>query len=204
MGSAGGGSQIIGAVILGAGYGRRFGSDKRLHPLNGQTVAECTVEKYLDVFSHVRVVVRAQDSALEAILQRFSLQIVVAEEAHLGMGHSLAAGFGELDWTWAFVGLLDMPFVRTDTLINLREQASRQQVPGILRPTISQPETKRPDTPTNGHPVGWHNAYFEEIRACRGDAGAKSLLATHAGQVIDVPCDDTGIVRDIDRPADLD
>ena len=199
MSPAGADRQIVGAVILGAGFARRFGSDKRLHPLNGQTVAECTLEKYLDVFAYIRVVVRPHDSALEAVLRRFSVQIVVADDAQLGMGHSLAAGFSDLDWGWAFVGLLDMPFINPTTLTNLRDTAQRQHSPAILRPTLDGA-----DVQTSGHPVGWHHSYFNELRACSGDAGAKKLITKHAQQVIDVPCNDTGIVRDIDHPTDLD
>jgi molybdenum cofactor cytidylyltransferase len=199
MSPAGADSQIVGAVILGAGFGRRFGSDKRLHPLNGRTVAECTIEKYLDVFTHIRVVVRPHDSALEKVLRRFSLQVVIADDAQLGMGHSLAAGFNSLDWRWAFVGLLDMPFISPCTLTNLRDKAERQHSPAILRPTLDGA-----DIQSSGHPVGWHYTFFDELRACRGDAGAKKLVTSHAQRVIDVPCSDIGIVRDIDRPTDLD
>jgi molybdenum cofactor cytidylyltransferase len=190
----------IGVVILGAGFSRRFGSDKRLHPLNGLTVAECTVMKYLQVFTRVRVVLRPQDVRLTEILNQFSVEKVVANDAHLGMGHSLAAGFTGLEWTWAFVALLDMPFVSVTTLRRLKQQALKQSEPAILRPRLSTQDSPAGET---GHPIGWHNSYFEELGTTSGDVGAKSTLIEHELEVIDITVTDEGIVHDIDRPEDL-
>ncbi len=188
-----------GAVILGAGFSRRFGSDKRLHCLHGQSVAECTVEKYVTAFDAVRVVIREDDHALRQKLARFAVEIVVADNAHLGMGHSLAAGFTGLTWDWAFVALLDMPFIATTTLIKLEQQAQHSTQPGILRPRLRH---GRADMPA--HPIGWHKTYFDELRNASGDVGAKAILQAHSCDIIDIYVDDEGIVKDIDQPGDLD
>lgn len=189
-----------GAVILGAGFSRRFGADKRLQALQGQTVAECTVERYVAAFDRVRVVVRADDRRLSELLARFEIETIVSADAHLGMGHSLAAGFTDLAWDWAFVGLLDMPYVEVATLHTLMQLAAVSAPEQILRPRLTSRSGPNGQT---GHPIGWPQLYFEEIRACRGDTGAKGLLERHAEHVLDVDVDDPGIVRDIDRPEDL-
>ena len=190
-----------GAVILGAGFSRRFGADKRLQTLNGQTVAEHTVQRYVAVFERVRIVVRAEDEQLRQALDRFEIETIVSPDAHLGMGHSLAAGFSDLSWEWAFVGLLDMPYVQVATLQKLKQAAARCAPDQIIRPRLTSTGTADAQT---GHPIGWPQVYFAEIKACRGDTGAKALLKLHADHIVDVEVDDSGIVRDIDRPQDLD
>ena len=189
-----------GAVILGAGFSRRFGADKRLQPLNGQTVAECTVQRYAAAFERVRVVVRDDDQRLRQALSRFELEIIVSLDAHLGMGHSLADGFSNLPWDWAFVGLLDMPYIEAGTLHLLIEAAAHSAPDQIIRPRLTSTRT---DDGQPGHPIGWPQMYFGEIQACHGDTGARALLTRHADHILDVEVDDPGIIRDIDRPEDL-
>ena len=54
-----------------------------------------------------------------------------------------------------------------------------------------------------GNPVLWGAAYFPAIMQIAGDVGAKHLLATRAGDVIEVPAESDGVLADIDVSADL-
>jgi len=191
----------IGAVILGAGFARRFGADKRLQPLGGATVAEQTCAVYAAAFDHVRVVIRPEDTTLHNKLSACTPDIVTCADAHLGMGHSLATGIRGLSWQWAFVGLLDMPFVQPQTLRQLIDYSRTQSKPAILRPRYSQAGK---DGIPYGHPIGWHQAYFAELSQCRGDTGARDLLKRHQADIIELAVDDPGILQDIDTPADLE
>ena len=191
------GNQPIGAVLLGAGIGRRFGSDKRLALLGQRTVAETTTRVYAGAFEQLRIVLRPGDTALAKLLAPYG-QIVFAEQAHLGMGHSLAAGFSDLSWQWGFVGLLDMPFVGNATLATLRQRAGETEQ-HILRPRLHAESDAGP----HGHPMGFHHSLFAEMTLLQGDTGARSLLRAYAGNIEDVVFSDTGIVRDIDKPEDL-
>ncbi|NJN51064.1 MAG: NTP transferase domain-containing protein [Gammaproteobacteria bacterium] len=54
-----------GALILAAGFSRRFGTDKRLHRLaDGELMISATLRRYQQVFSSVAVVVRDSDSEI--------------------------------------------------------------------------------------------------------------------------------------------
>ena len=193
-------SPQIGAVLLGAGFGRRFGSDKRLAPLGNQTVAETTAAAYANAFKAVRIVLRSEDIALIERLERFG-EVIPTDQAHLGMGHTLAAGFTDVSWHWAFVGLLDMPFIAPNTLHLLQDRTtdSKQKIIRPLLRTSLQPE----QSARHGHPMGVHRSLLGALRALTGDQGARSVLQANPEHIQDVELMDTGIVRDIDRPGDL-
>lgn len=192
----------IGAVILGAGFARRFGSDKRLAPLGSSTVAETTLALYANVFDDLRLVVREEDAALAQLAAPYA-NIIKTDKAHLGMGHSLAAGFKDLNWQWAFVGLLDMPFVQAATLNLLKRHATLTDKP-IIRPRM-QPSKDDPtaNEAPHGHPIGFHESVFSAVATAKGDAGARDLLRSGNQQIDDVLVSDGGIVQDIDHPSDL-
>lgn len=189
----------IGAVLLGAGQARRFGSDKRFARINHIPVASHTVERYRSVFDDVTVVVRPDDDALCELLAGPGVRFVHAPDAHLGMGHSLSAAFTNPRGTYVFVGLLDMPFVEAQTLATLCQRAAEHGYEKIIQPCDSNPSAQR----RHGHPLGWPRRFFPQLAKLKGDQGARQILADNGEQVVSVQVHDTGIHRDIDHPDDL-
>jgi molybdenum cofactor cytidylyltransferase len=189
-----------GAVIVAAGFARRFGSDKRLFELEpGQPMLLRTVETYLAVFSRVAVVLRADDLHLSQLIERTlavpHLQLITTMAAGRGMAHSLADGVRAVEhWRYAFIGLGDMPYVQRDTLRTLDAAMAALDDGGA--PRIVQPVHEG----TPGHPVGFTQALFREIIALTGDTGARPILERYRAQVLQVPVTDPGITRDIDSP----
>ena len=184
-----------GALILGAGFSRRFGADKRLAQLSGVSVAELTLQRYCQVFTDVRVVVKPEDTSLIGLIESLPVDIIRCSEAHLGMGHSLACGARELTWSYAFVGLLDMPFVKVETLNRLKQAALGAPPETIIQPRLADASV--------GHPVGWPRHYFPLLETLQGDQGARNLLQRFHDKIKYVATDDEGIIRDIDHPEDL-
>ena len=177
-----------GALILAAGRSRRFGSDKRIHLLAD------TIQRYQETFDHVRVVLRADDGALLeqlGVSLRAGDSVVHAQDADLGMGHSLAAGVEGLTWTGLFVGLGDMPYVQRSTLLLLKEALESAVHPGIVRPYVADQA---------GQPVGFTADFLSELCALEGDAGARQLIRRHADSVIRLQTDDSGVLDDVDTP----
>jgi molybdenum cofactor cytidylyltransferase len=190
----------VGAVILGAGFGRRFGSDKRRASFGASTVAETTLKNFSEVFASIRVVLKSDDYELAHILSQHA-EIVYTDQAHLGMGHSLSAGFEDLNWQWAFIGLLDMPFLQPAILRRIAMQSlSTRQL--IIRPVFKASNLPVKEK-LQGHPIGIHNKLFPQVHLSRGDQGAKWLLEAHASAIEEIEISDPGIIMDIDRPADL-
>lgn len=184
-----------GALILGAGFSRRYGSDKRLAQINGVSVAELTLQTYCRVFSAVRVVVKPEDTALVRLIETLPVDIISCPDAHLGMGHSLACGIRGLTWKYAFIGLLDMPYVKTQTLTRLKQAALDAPTETIIQPQLMDA--------SGGHPVGWPRHYFPLLGQSDGDQGARDLLGRLQDKIEYMVTGDSGIIRDIDRPEDL-
>jgi len=184
-----------GALILAAGFARRFGSDKRRHALpGGDTLLEATLRRYAEVFGHVAVVIREGENDLAAALRVVcpAVRIVTAADAALGMGHSLAAGIRAVadDWSWVAVALGDMPWVRAGTLSALVRAFGALDSTTVLAPVAGD---------RTGHPVLFGSACFGELARLTGDTGARAVLERHP--VRRVAVDDPGIFEDLDRPA---
>ena len=181
-------------LVLAAGYGQRFGSDKRLAKLaDGNSLLRATVLRAQEAFSDVRVVLKAEDDAQTLAIPP-GIQVVRAAQAKQGMGSSLAAGIQSLAHSQATavaVLLGDMPWISVATLRQLRAQAHAEHI------VVAYCEGQR------GHPVLFGRRFWPELMQLQGDNGAKGLIATHAQQVIEVTLADSGILQDVDKPADL-
>ena len=181
-------------LVLAAGAGQRFGSDKRRAQLaDGNSLLRATVLRAQQAFSDVRVVITAEDDA-QALAIPSDVQLVRAAQAKHGMGSSLAAGIQSLANTQATavaVLLGDMPWISVATLEQLQAQADAEHI------VVAYCEGQR------GHPVLFGRRFWPQLMQLHGENGAKGLIASHAQQVIAVTLTDSGILRDVDTPADL-
>lgn len=187
-----------GALVVAAGYSRRFGSDKRLHVLhNHEPMLIATLKVYCAVFPNVAVVVRSDDSKVAQMvmkaIRRNAPILVTTEHAAMGMGASLADGVRTLaTWDYLFIGLGDMPFVRVETLKALHTHmldARRDGLAQIVVPTLrGEP----------GHPVGFSCEFFGGLVALSGDRGARAVIDANVAAVRRVEVADEGLTRDVD------
>jgi molybdenum cofactor cytidylyltransferase len=188
-----------GALVVAAGFSRRFGTDKRLHRVaDDQPMLIATLRTYCAVFPNVAVVVRSDDSAIAQLVMasfyRNPPLLVTTDHAAAGMGASLSDGVRRLlAWDYLFIGLGDMPFVRVTTLRTLHQamlDARHDALPRIVVPLHNG---------LPGHPVGFSCEFFGDLMELHGDRGARSIIGAHGSHVRQVQLDDDGIVRDIDR-----
>jgi molybdenum cofactor cytidylyltransferase len=81
-----------------------------------------------------------------------------------------------------------MPFVRPDTLDRLALFHSGQ---AAVFPTWQG---------RRGNPVLLARSLFADIMLLTGDQGARAILSAIPDQVAELPVEDPGILRDVDRP----
>jgi molybdenum cofactor cytidylyltransferase len=186
-------SSIIG-ILLAAGASHRFGVNKLMHCLpNGEPVAVRSCRNLLAGTDGVRAVVRSDSEVLTTQLQSLGAQVVVCPDATQGMGTSLAFGVqacSEADG-WV-VALADMPWILSATINSIADELRS----GAM---IAAPVWQG----CRGHPVGFSAVLGIELRALRGDNGAKALIQAHLEELRLIDCNDPGVLWDIDRPDDL-
>jgi|TARA_Y100000031_G_scaffold19599_1_gene20019 molybdenum cofactor cytidylyltransferase len=179
-----------GAVLLAAGFGRRFGSDKRLHPFpDGRPMVLATAKLYRAAFDRLIVVIR-EDDPIAGLLGDY--ETLTCADATQGMGHTLAAGaLAARGWDYVFVALADMPWIRPETLGLLRDDITHRSSTAIVRPVYRG---------TPGHPVGFAARHIATLTRCQGDEGARSVVRRHLPDVVELDVDDAGVLRDLDLP----
>lgn len=138
-------------------------------------------------------VVQPTDFALAAELREQGFEIVCCPEDQNGLGASLAFGVrvtgGSIGW---LVSLADMPYIKPKTAQTIAAHLRKGVI--IVAPYFAG---------RRGHPVGFGRALGPQLGALTGDAGAVALIKSHRHLLVKVPCDDAGVLFDIDTPEDL-
>lgn len=210
-------------ILLAAGRGTRFGSDKRQQTMStGTSLLATTLQLYQRCYARLVVVLRPGDEPLEEQLferlgqQQAATQVVYAKQAAQGMGHSLACGARALLATssttptkikmgtqeidaqgvnpFVTVALADMPYVRPATLRLLQDQCANLTTPFIVQPSyLGKP----------GNPVAFSANYLQDFTLLQGDQGARSIVRAERSALHLVAVEDAGVLHDIDRPEDI-
>ncbi|MFA9461707.1 nucleotidyltransferase family protein [Thiohalorhabdus sp. Cl-TMA] len=185
---------MIQGLLLAGGSGHRFGGQKLLARLpGGEPVVVAAARALQAGADRVLAVTRPGERELAAVLERAGVAVAPSTKCAEGMGASLSAGVaaahGADGW---LVALGDMPWVRDGTVVRvarcLREGAA-----------IAVPE----HVGRGGHPVGFSRAYGPVLERLGGDRGGRDVLRAACDRIVRVPVDDSGILRDVDRPEDL-
>ena len=179
-------------LLLAAGYGRRYGSDKRKACLPaGTPLLLASLRAAEAVMDEVWVVLRPEDD-LEDLALAGHTRIVRCEHAHHGMGSSLACGVQAISQASDAKALMlllgDMPWIRPGTLETLLGRAAEDS---IVVPLAAG---------RRGHPVIFGRRFWPELMALEGDQGARSVLARYREAMIPVDTQDPGVLLDVDTP----
>jgi molybdenum cofactor cytidylyltransferase len=190
-------------LLLAAGLGTRYdptGSTLKLlaparrGPHAGAPMAAAAARSMLAAIARVTAVVRPAESEvqrrLHGLLRSEGCILAICDDADVGMSASIVRGVqaegGAAGWV---IGLADMPAIEATTV--------RAVVGLLLDGALTAAPTFRGQ---RGHPVGFAAPLLPELLALAGDTGARSVLARHPPQLIEV--DDPGVLYDVDTPED--
>ena len=184
---------IVG-LLLAAGRGHRFGSDKLMHRLpDGRPLVVASAQRLAATTDHTIALIRPQHEAMHAALLTLGIEIIEVADADAGIGHTLAAGVRATpQFAGWLVALGDMPCVHHDTM---------RQVVQALRAgaTIAAPFHNG----HRGHPVGFAHPWYDALQGLEGDEGARHVLRTHSAVITRIEVNDPGCLFDVDTPHDL-
>ena len=178
-----------GALVLAAGYSRRFGSDKRRFAVDGEPLLARTVAIAQAAGLDCRLCLKPEEAGLPDQLGIDGATVIPCPDAALGMGSTLAQGVAACtDWEKLLVVLGDMAWVQAATL--------RAVFASLTPTTMVQPFfAGRP-----GQPVGFGERFFPELEALSGEHGGRDILGRHTDALIRLEVADPGIHRDLDEP----
>ena len=179
----------LAALILAAGAGRRMGGPKALLVVDGETLLRRAARTALAAgCTPVVAVVGPWDPELEDL----DVLVVPNPEADEGMASSIRAGLAALPEGVEGVLLLavDQPAVDGNLLRDLLD---------LFRRSGGRPAACA-YADTLGIPAVLPAHLFPDLRALRGDRGAKAILVREGAAALPFP---EG-ARDLDQPGDLD
>ena len=184
---------MITAVVLAAGLARRMGRQKLLLQLQGKPVVRWSVEHVVSHVEDVVIVTGPDDSALRQALEGLTVRFVVNPRPQDGQGTSIAAGVAALKpWTTAvLIALGDQPRMPAAVVPALLE-ALRRSGKAIVAPLYQG---------VQGTPVVFSSEVFAELRALKGDAGARAVVKLNSERVETVAFD-LAMPPDVDTPED--
>lgn len=182
---------MLAAAILAAGESRRMGAPKALLPIHGTTFAE----HLYAVMDHPRIGLRrivlgAEAERIQAQLHLVSASIVHNPDWRAGQLSSIQAAIralpvGETDGL--IVCPVDHPLVSPELIARLIEQfdASGKL---IVLPSYQG---------RRGHPAIFRETLYRELLSAPADVGARHVVHAHPDDVLEVPTDEEGVVRNL-------
>lgn len=185
---------MLAALILSAGASSRMGRPKALIPYRESTF----LQHLLDVTRHprigvTRVVLGAGAEEIRTIAKLDPSAVVINSEWEHGQLSSICAGVRSLTGM-ATDGVVlcpvDHPLVSAALVSELIEQFYNSGKLIVL-PTHNG---------RRGHPAIFSNALYGELLAAPTEQGARAVVWAHAGDVLEVPTEEEGILLNINSP----
>lgn len=182
----------ITGLLLAAGQGRRFGGNKLLahyehRPLvlhSAATLSSC---------DRIIAVVRAEDTALQLLLNAAGIETAINPQPERGMGTSIACGVQASNnsdgWCILPADMPNVPLMITDLLIMAMQNGA----------TLTAPYYRG----SRGHPVGFGRRFKDALQALDGARGARGILEQHDEKIIRIDTDEIGVLEDIDTVEQL-
>lgn len=187
----------IAAVILAAGQGTRFGSQKMLHQYKNKTLLEHSLAAIdRQTFSSINLVC---GSDAEQVIQRHQspdINFIVNKQWQAGMGTSIATAIDYLEKNQT---IIDAVLIMLGDQIHISLNALN---------TMAATAAENPNkivcakyNNINGAPAIFPAQYFNQLKSLTANNGAKTLLNAPNTPCINIELPEAGL--DIDYPEDL-
>jgi molybdenum cofactor cytidylyltransferase len=185
---------LLAAVILSAGASSRMGRPKALLPYREGTFLEHLMEVTRDPrIEMTRVVLGAGAETIRAIANLDPSVVTVNSEWEKGQLSSIRAGLRSLegvDLDGLILCPVDHPLVSAILVSELVTKFYE------LKKAIVLPTYKG----RRGHPVIFSKQLFGELLSAPEETGARAVVWAHAGEVLEIPTDEEGVILNLNDP----
>lgn len=171
--------EACGLILLAAGASTRMGTPKPLLELGGETLVRRAARAGLAAgLEPIVVVLGAQAERVRPQLADLAVRCVENAAWTEGMGASLRVGMQAVlaaapDLPAVIVALVDQPHFDAELIGRLRAEQGRTG-----KAIVATGGGRRGgEGPRAGPPVLWRREHFGVLLACRGEVGARALLA---------------------------
>jgi molybdenum cofactor cytidylyltransferase len=182
------------ALVLAAGLSSRMNEFKPLLKVGNETITDRVISIFRDNGIEVFIVTGWRSEELIQGIKHRDTTVVFNPEYETGMFSSVRAGIAQLPEgiIGLFVTPVDMPLVRPATIRRLL-LAAEENPHRIIYPTFAG---------RRGHPTYITSDLLGEILGWNKEGGLKAILDSHMELRFEIPVADTGILLDVDSPAD--
>jgi molybdenum cofactor cytidylyltransferase len=185
----------VAAILLAAGFSRRFGGEKLLAPYRGRPLYEHALEALVSspAIAATFVVVHPR---FPVPPPRPRCHFVVNSDPDEGMASSLRAGVwaAPADAEAYLLALADMPAIGPELIAALIECYRTGGKPIVV------PRCRR----RRGNPVMIDGELRDILLEVSGDVGAREIMSAHPELVGHFETEDDAVLFDVDVPADLE
>lgn len=181
-------------ILMAAGIGRRFGSNKLLAPFRGRPLWEYAWERAVEAKKELGIQV-LMVSGYQPLLQAPEVIPVCNDLPLLGASHTVRLGVKEAEkmgMQYAVFMVSDQPMLKTSSLKRLIEAREPGKIVCLSKDGRA------------GNPVVFHRDFFPELLALTGDRGGKMVMHRHMDAVKWVEADEMSELTDIDTAASAD
>lgn len=191
----------LAVVILAAGFGRRFGSNKLYAEWNGVPLYKRTIKLYQNVKKKAEedremeitceLILVTQYEKIYEYAKEQGLKALINPHPELGISSTMKIGLKEaLTSDACMFAVSDQPWLKEETVIRLiKEYAnSKKQMALVSRNGIS------------GNPCIFSGRYYQDLLSLEGDRGGKRILNRHPEDVVWVEAGDDEELKDMDVP----
>jgi len=185
----------VGAVVLAAGQGSRFGSLKQVLPWRGLPLVAHVADQALACPDIDRVVVTVGAGAdqVEAALAGRRVDLVPVPDWADGQSRSVQTGLRALADATAVIFLLADQPGSSPALLSALIQRHRETLAPVVAPRYRG---------QRGNPVLFDRSTFPEFARLIGDVGARSIIQAHNHEIAWVDWPTPEITQDIDVAGD--
>ena len=181
-------------ILMAAGIGRRFGSNKLLAPFHGRPLWEYAWERAVEAKKELGIQL-LMVSGYQPLLQAPEVIPVCNDLPLLGASHTVRLGVKEaekLGMQYTVRMVSDQTMLKTSSLKRLIEAREPGKIVCLSKDGRA------------GNPVVFHRDFFPELLALTGDRGGKMVMHRHMDAVKWVEADEMSELTDIDTAASAD